>query len=191
MLYNLTVSGSVRTHVTSVGESPVANVAYVWLNDAVRFEIQYWNAAEAEPIAGALRCQADLGKSSIIHLFLAQAHTANFISKEGNYLFTSVSSDVAFEEPLTSESLVAIRAHAIQRYLRASADVVLMLGQAGSDELAVHTGKRLSRARGSRRRRRWVRITRRYVPFWAWSVFVVDWPAFWCYWRTINLSKRL
>ena len=57
---------------------------------------------------------------------------------------------MAFEEPLTSESLVAIRAHAIQRNLRTSADVILMLGQAGSHELAVHTGKRLSRARGSR-----------------------------------------
>jgi len=92
------VSGSVRTHVTSVGESPVANIADV-------------------------------------------------------RLFTGVSSDVAFEEPLPSESLVAIRAHAVERNLRASADVILVLGQAGSDKFAGRAGKRLSSARGSRRRR--------------------------------------
>ena len=51
---------------------------------------------------------------------------------------------MAFEEPLPSESLVAIRAHTVQRNLRAGADVILVLGEAGSDEFAVHTGKCLS-----------------------------------------------
>ena len=68
----------------------------------------------------------------------------NLYQKKEVYLFTSMSSDVAFEEPLPSESLVAIRAHAVQRNLGTCADVILVLGQAGSDEFAVHTGKRLS-----------------------------------------------
>ena len=85
-----TVSCSVRTHVTSVGESPIANVADVRLKEKVSWvEIQYWNAAETEPIAGALRCQADLGKSSIIHLFLTYFYTAKIISK-GNFTFSPV-----------------------------------------------------------------------------------------------------
>lgn len=60
---------------------------------------------------------------------------------------------MAFEEPLPSESLVAIRAHTVERNLRASADVILVLGQAGSDKFAGRAGKRLSSARGGRRRR--------------------------------------
>lgn len=92
--------------------------------------------------AGALRCQGDLGKSSIIHLFLTCDHSSKTIT----YLFTGVSSDVAFKKPLPGESLVAVGADAVEGDLRASADVVLVFGEARSDEFAVNTGEGLSGA---------------------------------------------